>query len=246
LKFSALYAKKGLKDAMRRPPKPSLVSAKVRRKQQLRRGRVILLILVAIAISQLIAHHQAILTDIGEYLIYQQPPQQADVIVIAANWDDTIIRARGGADLYNQGLAKAIFVPRMKRMEGQEEIKNLGINIPENRDLVITILQGLGVPLDAIGTSAHEVTNTWDEAHEARNFIEHKGYTSVLLVTSKFHSRRAFLIFKDAFKDKATIISVPSSYDPSISELWWERRKDAQKVFMEYQKLLVYYWRKIF
>jgi len=224
-----------------------LINPKVRRKQQSRRAKLIFLTILALAIIQLIASHQSILKALGEYLIFQQPaPQQADVIVILANWEDTIIRVRAGADLYKGELAKKIFVPRMQQMRGLEEIKKLGINIPENRDLVITILQGLGVPLDAIVTSAQEVTNTWDEAQEVRNLIEHKGYKSVVLVTSKYHSRRAYLIFKDALKGKATVISVPSSYDSSDPESWWKRDDDAKKVFMEYQKLLVYYWRKVF
>jgi len=232
---------------MRKRAKPSLINPKVRRKQQSRRAKLIFLTILALAIIQLIASHQSILKALGEYLIFQQPaPQQADVIVILANWEDTIIRVRAGADLYKGELAKKIFVPRMQQMRGLEEIKKLGINIPENRDLVITILQGLGVPLDAIVTSAQEVTNTWDEAQEVRNLIEHKGYKSVVLVTSKYHSRRAYLIFKDALKGKATVISVPSSYDSSDPESWWKRDDDAKKVFMEYQKLLVYYWRKVF
>jgi len=232
---------------MRKRAKPSLINPKVRRKQQSRRAKLIFLIILALAIIQLIASHQSILKALGEYLIFQQPaPQQADVIVILANWEDTIIRVRAGADLYKGELAKKIFVPRMQQMRGLEEIKKLGISIPENRDLVITILQGLGVPLDAIVTSAQEVTNTWDEAQEVRNLIEHKGYKSVVLVTSKYHSRRAYLIFKDALKGKATVISVPSSYDSSDPESWWKRDDDAKKVFMEYQKLLVYYWRKVF
>jgi uncharacterized SAM-binding protein YcdF (DUF218 family) len=231
---------------MRRRPKPYLINPKVRRRQQSRRGKLILLIILAIALSQLIAHHQSILTALGEYLIFQQDPQGADVIVIAANWEDTIIRTRGGADLYTKGLAKKIFIPRMERMDGHEDIKQLGIKIPENRELVIGILEGLGVPADAIATSEKEVTNTWYEAQETKNFIEQKKYTSVLLVTSKYHSRRAYLIFKDALKGKATVISSPSPYDVSYPESWWKRSRDARAVIMEYQKLLVYCWRKVF
>jgi uncharacterized SAM-binding protein YcdF (DUF218 family) len=232
---------------MRKRAKPSLINPKVRRKQQSRRAKLIFLIIAAIAILQLIASHQYILKALGEHLIFQQPaPQQADVIVIIANWEDTVIRVRAGADLYKGGVAKAIFVPRMEQMEGLEDIKKLGINIPENRDLVITILQGLGVPLDAIETSAQEVTNTWDEAQETRNLVEQKGYKSVILVTSKYHSRRAYLIFRDALRGKATVISVPSPYDSPDPESWWKRDKDAKKVLMEYQKLLVYYWRRVF
>jgi uncharacterized SAM-binding protein YcdF (DUF218 family) len=91
-----------------------------------------------------------------------------------------------------------------------------------------------------------EVTSTWDEAQEVRSLVEQKGYKSVVLVTSKYHSRRASLIFQDALKGKATVISVPSPYDSSDPESWWKRDEDAKKVLMEYQKLLVYYWRKVF
>jgi len=223
-----------------------LINPKARRKEQMRRGKLIFLIVVALAVIQLIASHQYILKAIGRYLVYQQNPQHADVIVILANWDDTIVRARAGADLFKSGLAKTIFVPRMERMEGHEEIAQRGITIPENRDLLITILLGLGVPLVAIETSGQEVTDTWDEAREASHFIEAKGYTTVLLVTSKYHARRASLIFKDALKGKATVISVPSPYDSSDPEVWWKQNEDSKRVIMEYQKLLVYCWRKIF
>jgi len=232
---------------MRKRAKPALINPKVRRKQQARQGKLILLIILAVALGLLIAQHQRILATFGEYLVYQEAaPEQADVIVILANWEDTIIRVKAGADLYKGEVAKMIFVPRMEQMAGLEEAKKLGINIPENRDLVVTILQGLGVPLSAIETSAQEVTNTWDEALEVRNLVEQKRYKSVVLVTSKYHSRRAYLIFRDALKGKATVISVPSPYDSSDPESWWKRDEDAKRVVMEYSKLLVYYWRKVF
>jgi uncharacterized SAM-binding protein YcdF (DUF218 family) len=223
-----------------------MINPKARKRQQLKRGKLIFLIIVAIALIQLIAYRHRILIAIGTYLVYEQPPQPADVIAIPANWDDTIIRAREGADLYNKGLAKVVFVPRMESMEGLEEARKRGIYVPENRDLVIVILEGLGVPLAAIETSGQEVTDTWEEAQEVSNFVEQKGYTSVLLVTSKYHSRRAYLIFKDALNGKASVISVPSPYDPSDPEQWWKRSEDCQRVILEYQKMLVYYWRKVF
>jgi uncharacterized SAM-binding protein YcdF (DUF218 family) len=231
---------------MRKRPQPSMINPKARKRQQLKRGRLIFLIIVAIALIQLVAYRHRILIAIGTYLVYEQTPQHADVIAIPANWDDTIVRARGGADLYTEGLAKVVFVPRMEPMEGLEEVRRRGIYVPENRDLLVNILEGMGVPLAAIETSAQEVTNTWDEAHEVSTFVEQKGYTSVLLVTSKYHSRRAYLIFKDALKDKASVISVPSPYDPSDPEQWWKRSADCKRVIIEYQKMLVYYWRKVF
>ena len=223
-----------------------MINPKERKKEQKRRGRIIFLIIMAIIIIQLIASHQYILTAVGKYLICEHSIQQADVIAIAANWEETIVRAKGGADLYKKGLAKVVFVPRMERMESFEEIKLEGIDIPENRDLLIVVLEGLGVPLAVIETSAQEVTNTWDEAEEVHHYIEQSGYNSILLVTSKYHSRRAYLIFRDALKGKATVISIPSQYDSYDPEGWWKRERDRKRVIMEYQKIFIHYWRKVF
>jgi uncharacterized SAM-binding protein YcdF (DUF218 family) len=213
------------------------------RRRQIRR---LILIIIVIGIIQLIASREYILNAFGRYLIYQEPLQKADVITILGNWGDTIVRARGCATLYNKGFSKKIFLPIMEKMEGLEEITKLGITIPENKDLVITVLEGLGVPRSAIETSTQEVTSTRDEAQEVRNLIEKKGYKSIILVTSQYHSRRAFLIVRDAVRDKAQIISVPSTYDSYNPEGWWKREKDWKRVILEYQKLLLYYWRKVF
>ncbi len=225
----------------------SLIYPQERGKAERRKKKRIFLIILAIIIIQLIAYRQYILTSVGKYLIYQESIQKADVIVILANREETIVRARGGADLYNKGLATAIFIPRMKRMDGLEEIKKRGIFIRENRDLTIIVLEGLGVPLAAIETSTQEVTSTREEAAEVLNFIAKKGHKSVLLVTSKYHSRRTYLIFKDALKKrKVNVISAPSPYGSYNPEGWWKREKDWKRVILEYQKLLLYYWRKVF
>jgi len=226
-----------------RPPIIYKKENKAGRKRQIRR---LILIIIVLCIIQLIASREYILTALGRYLIYQEPPQKVDVITILGNWGDTIVRARGGATLYNKGFAKKIFLPIMEKMEGLEEIKKLGISFPENKDLVITVLEGLGIPRSAIETSTKEVTSTRDEAQEVRNVIEKKGYKSIILVTSKYHSRRAFLILRDAVKGNAQIISVPSTYDSYNPEGWWKREKDWKRVILEYQKLLLYYLRKIF
>lgn len=232
---------------MRRRPKPTMINPKARRRQQQRVARLITLSILALLVIQVIAARYTILKAIGEYLVLQQQiPERADLIVIPANWDDTIVRVRGAVDLYRGEVAHKIFVPRMAQMEGAEEIKRLGVPVPENRDVVVAILQGLGVPLSAIETTAQEVEDTWDEARETRGVVEKMGYKVVLLVTSKYHSRRAALIFQDALKERAKVISLPSPYDPSEPSSWWTRNEDAKRVVMEYAKLIVYYWRKVF
>ena len=217
-----------------------------RKKEEKRKKTRIILIILAVILIQIIAYRQSILTAVGEYLIVQEPPQKADVIAILGSWSDMIVRLRGGVDLYKQGMAKKVFIPRMKRFEGLEEITKQGIRVPEYRDLAVTVLKGLGVPSAAIETSTQEVANTREEAEAILKLTETKEYQSILLVTSKYHSRRAYLMCRDALEGKATIISVPTPHDSYSPEKWWTRETDGKRVVLEYQKLFVYYWRKLF
>ena len=54
-------------------------------------------------------------------------------------------------------------------------------------------------------------------------------------------------IFEETLKSLGrdiTIISHPSKYDDFNPEKWWQSREDAEKVFLEYVKLLYFYIQK--
>ena len=118
---------------MRKRPKPSMINPKERRRQQLKRGKLIILIILAIALIQLIAYRQRILIAIGTYLVYDQAPQQADMIAIPANWDDTIIRARGGADLLGDNGQPAVHAIGKRFTGTGMEVGNLLLLTPSQQ-----------------------------------------------------------------------------------------------------------------
>ncbi len=87
-----------------------------------------------------------------------------------------------------------------------------------------------------------------EENLEEGNSVENNpnNDTTILLVTSRFHSNRARLIFEDELAqedldDKVNIISTPSPYDPFDPENWWKDRRQARNTFMEYLKLINLY-----
>lgn len=64
---------------------------------------------------------------------------------------------------------------------------------------------------------------------------------SVLLVTSDYHTRRAYSIFSKRLRDHA--VYVAAARDPiHFGTRWWEHREWAKTTLMEWQKLL---WWKV-
>ena len=71
--------------------------------------------------------------------------------------------------------------------------------------------------------------------------------SSVLLVTSDFHTRRALSIFKRRLPKYRW--SIATSRDDSVfNQNWWQRREWAKTTFMEWTKLIwwevVDYWHR--
>jgi uncharacterized SAM-binding protein YcdF (DUF218 family) len=66
--------------------------------------------------------------------------------------------------------------------------------------------------------------------------LKKNGYKSILLITSKWHSKRAYLTFRSALKnDGIKIVIQPSKYDTFRPDVWWKNRNDAKLVFDECQ-----------
>ena len=63
--------------------------------------------------------YESILRQIGQFLVFEQPPQEADVIVVL-NWRDTE-RALAAVDLYNSGYSKLIVLARGSKQSGSDE-----------------------------------------------------------------------------------------------------------------------------
>src|SRR4030042_1191436 len=85
-------------------------------------GLVVFIFAIFLAFS-----HEYILKEIGQFLVYAQSPQKADVIVIL-NGRDTE-RSLAAVDLYNAGYADLIVIANGSKQPGSEEFrKRVGSN----------------------------------------------------------------------------------------------------------------------
>lgn len=84
-------------------------------------------------------------------------------------------------------------------------------------------LVALGVPASRIRLLTLRVNNTYDEALAVRAFLRQTGARRVLVVTSRFHTRRALAAFRHALRPLHPSIGVAGAPWAGVRpDRWWD------------------------
>ena len=87
-------------------------------------------------------------------------------------------------------------------------------------------------------------TSTFEESEEILGYSVAEGYRSIIVVSSKFHTRRIRSVFKDKFKAEGidvVVIGANPAPDTYTIDEWWLDEQGLIFVNNEYVKS-VYYW----
>jgi uncharacterized SAM-binding protein YcdF (DUF218 family) len=176
----------------------------------------------------------------GSVLVVSDPlPPRADAIVIlAGSVPDRVLEA---ADLYRAGLAPRVVVTRERVRRGDLALRNRGIRFPETDELTIDALHRLGVPDRAVLRLRRRATSTESEVRTIARWACSRHVRSLIVVTSRAHTRRARLILRQSLGPRIALTIRPSRYDRFSGRRWWHVRRDQKLVLTEWQKL-VNYW----
>ena len=188
-----------------------------------------------------------ILKYIGETLIYDDTPIESDTAVILNTGVEYYPRLIEAASIYKKGLVKKIVINGNRKTDSLRELEAMGFerSCPWYEDSV-RILEVLGVPgYDVIHVSAEDAYDTVSEAEAVGEDIVKQGYEKIILITSKFHTRRAEHIWKEMYKGKLNIASVSAKTDPFDPSSWWKQGRQVRWVLAEYGAWIFYYWQKI-
>ena len=196
-------------------------------------------LLIIIFLLVIVVSHQYVLKKIGSFLIYEQNPEKTDIIVVL-NGRDTE-RSLAAVDLYKGGYANLIILAQGSKQPGCDEFwKRVSKNF-NGKIFFQRAIEAMGIPENSFKLIGDGVSSTYDEAKATRRFMRQNGYKSILLVTSKWHSKRAYLTFKSALKnDGIKVIVHPSKYDTFNPDAWWKNENDTEEVFGEYVRLAYY------
>ncbi|MGE5359033.1 MAG: YdcF family protein, partial [Bacteroidales bacterium] len=168
------------------------------------------------------------------------PLQHADaVLVLAGTFAERPLEA---ADLYRAGFAPLIVLTREAPDGGQQALAHRGMPMPDRTDLARDMFARLGIPPAAILTLGDAHDSTADEARSFRELVKARRWHSVIVVTSKMHTRRARMTMSRMCRGLGVEVLVRASrYDRADPAHWWRQRSDARFVLFEVQKYVLYW-----
>ncbi len=179
------------------------------------------------------------LVDGGRFLQREDPLRPADAIFVLGG--TRFERPLEAVDLYKAGNAPVILLS-----PGQEEaavaiVRARGAAVPPDVDGVVDALVGLGVPRSAVIVGDRSVDNTAEEGALLKAEAARRGWHSVIVVTSKYHTRRAGFAMRRALAGTGVAIVVRATrYDPADPARWWRHRRDVRLMLEEWPKLIAY------
>ncbi|HVL67305.1 MAG TPA: YdcF family protein [Vicinamibacterales bacterium] len=196
--------------------------------------RVLALALLATVLAGALACPYA-----GHYLIVDEPLDRADALVVLGGAD--VERWLEAVDLHREGYAPRIVLsPGFDDPLG-DRLRARGIRFPRMIDIQREAMLQLGTPEEAIELLPGAYDNTAHEAAGARRLAEARGWTRVIVVTSKYHTRRTQYAFRREFRGSGIDVRVRASrYDEVSPDRWWQDRANLRWVLLEMQKLLSY------
>jgi uncharacterized SAM-binding protein YcdF (DUF218 family) len=185
------------------------------------------LVAIIIAISIYLGPND--LTGCGDTPTTTIPCQTADAIV-AVSGGDTGARTAEAIKLYKNGWAsKLIFSGAAQDKTG-----------PSNAEAMRKQARDAGVPDGDILTEEVSAT-TKQNAVNTQSIFASNNITSVILVTSAYHQRRASLEFGKEATGSVTLRNHPVARDDQWSGFWWATPTGWYLAVSELVKIVVFY-----
>ncbi len=196
-------------------------------------GFILLLFLVWLFIAPFLA----------KGLIVEKPLEKADAILVLGGSHTYIERTQKAAELFKKGIAPRIFLTDDGEQAGWSKIEQRN---PPFVELARNSLIANGVGAENIEILARTVSGTIYEARILAEKAKSENLSSVLIVTSAYHTRRAFSTFQKIFAEnnqttQLGIVAPPTGIQTPPPYRWWLSRFGWQIVAGEYVKS-VGYW----
>ena len=200
--------------------------------------RVIVRALAAIALLVILAG-ALFFRSAGRYLVVEDPLEKSDAVVALAG--ARVERWLEVVDLYHAGWAPRVVVSNGRTGEIEAQLRARGIRFPGEGEAARDAMVQMKVPAEAIQILPGSVDNTAQEARATREMALANGWQRLIVVTSRYHSRRTAFAFRRELQGTPVQVRIRTSrYDLATPDRWWTDRADFRYVTMEYQKLLAY------
>jgi uncharacterized SAM-binding protein YcdF (DUF218 family) len=197
------------------------------------RRHFVAIVLVAI-IAGLTVVALIIFLGVGRWLVVEDPLERAQAIVVLSG--RMPMRAQEAARLYNAGWAPQIWLTR--GVEPAASLQEMHIAYIGEDFFNARILMHEGVPSNAILVLEPAIDNTADEMRIIAAELERWKAETVIIVTTKAHTRRVRTLWKELSGGRGHAIVRAASTDPFAPGHWWSSTSDALDVVREVLGLL--------
>jgi uncharacterized SAM-binding protein YcdF (DUF218 family) len=180
------------------------------------------------------------LSALAQTLVLSDQIQKSDAIFVE-NWNVPDLNALvAAAQLHRTGYAPSVLIARFIQTD---RLSLGGIELPKDYEQVLRLYcQDAGLDLNNVETIPVEAIDpiTLNMARQVSTMLHGKGVTSVILVTSFYHSRRSALTYRKFLKPlgiKLASYPVTQRFTPGN---WWKTKDGINTVLMELIKLQYY------
>src|SRR6185295_12114049 len=164
-----------------------------------RRGRVVLLLFLAWSI---------LAWGAARALVVRAELPHADALVVLAGSATYVERTQRAAQLFANGVAARIVLTNDNLPSGWSALQERN---PLFVELAVEELKRQGVPADKIEIMPGFVSSTYDEITRVREYSAAHGLRSILIVTSAYHSRRAWWTLRHVFRGSEVAIGLETA-----------------------------------
>jgi uncharacterized SAM-binding protein YcdF (DUF218 family) len=171
---------------------------------------------------------------VGRWLVVEDPLVKARAIAVLSG--RMPLRAIEAAKLYREGYAPEIWLTHTT--DPGETLEAMGIPYAGEEYYNTRVLIHEGVPPEAIHVLDPPIVNTADEIKVISAALDREKDRSVILVTTKVHTRRVRLLWRKLASKQNRAIARAASDDPFDSRHWWRTTSDALDVVREVLGLL--------
>lgn len=174
------------------------------------------------------------LLGIGRWLVTEDPLQKAQAIVVLSG--RMPMRAMEAAKLYREGFAPKVWLTHST--EPGAMLKTMGVSYVGEDVYNVQVLMHEGVPTEAIRLLEPPILNTADELSAVSGALEAGKGTTVILVTTKVHTRRVRILWNRLAAGRGQAVIRAVSDDPFDPRRWWRTTSDALDVVREFLGIL--------
>jgi uncharacterized SAM-binding protein YcdF (DUF218 family) len=204
--------------------------------------------LIVLVFAFLVVTHEKMLSGIGSILVVEDIPQKAEAAVVLNTGVDIYPRLIEAADLYRKVKVDRIVINGNRKTDTLRQLESSGYEPPSQWHAeIISVLNHQKVPKDHIvAISAEDAYDTVSEAKIVGATLINNGMSSIIITTSKFHSRRARHIWSKMYEGKLKVFVAPAQSDPFNPEAWWKSGRQVRWVLSEYGAWIYYYLLRFF